>query len=230
MRTSHFASIQVVVPEHSYDGGDDYSSLLKTVGMAQSVNIDDNFGSASESVIGTPLPVLAPGYQATNIRMEKATIDGNDFRNLGAFNPLWAHVGDTYANPVNIGEFGAELGLEDTATGGGNSEMYPFMFILSIRNKVSDSYIKSNIDIEDEPVAPDSETPARTNPFGVYVCILNSASLRLTSQNVIIMDQVNAIGRPLSGGWLNDTLKKVYASETNGMLDVVNSVLFGYRG
>jgi len=230
MRTSHFAKIEVVVPEYGYrEGSEDLNGIKKTVGMAQNVSIEDNFGTTSENVVGTPLPVMAPGYQVTNIRMEKATIDGRDFRNLGAFNPLWGHVGSTYANPVSIGNLGSELELEDTGAGGGNNSMYPFMFLLSVRNKVSDSYTESNITVNDDPVRS-SNDDARTNPFGIYVCILNSATISLSSQQVIIMDQVNAVARPLSGGWFSDALKEAYADETNGMADIVNSVLFGFRG
>lgn len=229
MRTSHFAKIEVVVPNEEYTpGGNVSSAKLKTVGMANTISIEDNFGSVSENVVGTPLPVMAPGYQVTNIRMEKATIDGNDFRNLGAFNPLWGHVGSSYQNRIAFseGEGSAvgDLGLEQD---GGNESMYPFMFLLSVRNKVSDSPTESSIDFNDNPAVAGSN--ARSNPFGVYVCILSSATISMSAQQVIIMDNINAIARPLSGGWFNEAISKAYADDTNGMADIVNSVLFGFR-
>jgi len=124
MRVSHFAKLEVVVAPNEYTVGGSPGAVLKTVGMAQSINIDDQFGSKAENTIGSPLPVLAPGYQQTTIRIEKATIDGADFRNLGAFNPLWAHVGETYQGTIGLGN--EAFGVADAATSG----MYPFMFIL----------------------------------------------------------------------------------------------------
>lgn len=224
MRVSHFAKIQAIVPPEDYMSNK--TGLLKTIGMAQNLNIDDNFGTRAENTIGTPLPVLAPGYQVTNIRMEKATVDGSDFRNIGGFNPLWAHVGETYqqGNLVNIAQAGSVTGIDD-------AEMYPFMFVLAVKNRVADSYQRSNISVNNNP-APDNSPKARSNSFGMYVCVLQSASISMTSQQAIIMDQVNALARPLAGTWFTDAIKNAYDSNgdaRNGMLDVVHSVLYGYR-
>jgi len=229
MRTSHFASIQVLVPPEDYvpvDGTEtvEYDSVLKTVGMAQSINIDDNFGTRSENMIGTPLPVIAPGYQVTNVRMEKATIDGSDFRNLGAFNPLWAHVGSTYqeSNYVNVTE--TDINAE-------NPDMYPFMFVLTVKNRVSDSYSDSNIATNNQAVER-TDAEARSNPFGTYVCVLESASISMTSQQVVVMDSISAVARPLTGNWFNSAIRDAYSENgdaTNGMRDIVNSIMFGYR-
>lgn len=249
MRTSHFASIQVVVPPEAYgaaaqpaDEGiiSDQTAKLKTVGMAQSLSIDDNFGTRAENTIGTPLPVLAPGYQVTNIRIEKATIDGADFRNLGAFNPLWAHVGTTYrdASLIDLGGAAGELQLPEAGEGGSNQSMYPFMFVLAVKNRVSDSYKKSNIGLDNEAVttlqsdAESESAKARSNSFGVYVCVLESASISMSSQQVVIMDSISAVARPLTGTWFNDAITTAYSANgdaTNGMRDVVNSILYGFR-
>ena len=147
MRVSHFATLQVIVPPSDYEVlAGNKRARLKTVGMAQNLRIDDNFGTRAENVIGTPLPVLAPGYQVTNISIDKATIDGADFRNLGAFNPLWAHVGRTYldSNLVNITGATGAMNEAALAESGGNQGMYPFMFILAGKNRVSNSYSQSN--------------------------------------------------------------------------------------
>lgn len=234
MRTSHFAQIQVIVPDYPDDNNEiTTQSILKTVGMAQSLRVEDTFGATSENVIGTPLPVMAPGYQLTNVSIEKATIDGRDFRNLGAFNPLWAHVGSTYSNPTNIAALSGGVGLDGIGTeGNNNSSMYPFMFIITTRNKVSDSYGKTNISREDEPVGNAvgaSDGTARENPFGTYVCILRTATISLSSQNVMIMDNMSAIARPLAGGWFNEAIQKAYSTENVGLADIVNSALFGFN-
>lgn len=239
MRTSHFAQIQVIVPQYDYNPAEgNLGSLLKTVGMAQTLRIEDTFGATAENVVGTPLPVMAPGYQVTNVTIEKATIDGRDFRNLGAFNPLWAHVGSTYnaGNEINITSSASALDIPATTTGEGgaaqnNSDMYPFMFIISVRNKVSGSYTESNIARNDRPIPagnPDNES-ARVSPFGTYVCILRTATISLSSQNVMIMDNMSAVARPLSGGWFNDAITSAYANQNTGLADIVNSALFGFN-
>ena len=242
MRLSHFAKLEVIVPRSTYpDSGDENDAILKTVGMAQNINIDDNFGSRAENTIGSPLPVLAPGYQQTTIRIEKATIDGDDFRNLGAFNPLWAHIGSTYQTPITLDNANFELG---DLSGPG---MYPFMFILRVRNKISRSAEFSNILI-DEPLGEDnilndfipsgSPTPVNINgkssSFGMYACVLQQASISATSQQAIIMDSVTAIARPIKGSWLNERVRNAFSSPSgsedvrNGMGTLIYDVLYGY--
>lgn len=234
MRVSHFAQLQVIVPPSSYDPSSSTAGVLKTVGMAQSISVDDNFGTRAENTIGTPLPVLAPGYQVTNIRMEKATIDGSDFRNLGAFNPLWAHVGKTY-QASGLVDIQQPLGFVDSGAIGttGNSEMFPFMFVLAVKNRVSNSFTKSNITVDNQPAGSGAGNGGtqKSNSFGVYVCVLQNASISMSSGQAVIMDSVNAVARPLSGTWFTEAIRNAYSTNgdaTNGMRDLVNSVLYGY--
>lgn len=238
MRVSHFAKLEVIVPPSDYTVGSQASSVLRTVGMAQNINIDDNFGSRAENTIGSPLPVLAPGYQQTTLSIEKATIDGADFRNLGAFNPLWAHVGETYR--LNA-EGSAAISVSpadgaDAATRG----MYPFMFILRTRNKISDSANVSNINENNTPgelLNGGVSRGNRLNPFGVYACVLQSATISANANQAVIMDRVTAIARPISGTWLNDRIKDAFSTPSgttgpedlrNGMATLVYDVLYGY--
>lgn len=231
MRVSHFAQIQVIVPPSDYTYNTASArGILKTVGMAQNINIDDNFGTRAENTIGTPLPVLAPGYQVTNIRMEKATIDGSDFRNLGAFNPLWAHVGETYRNDSLI-DIRQAMNVVDAGASSenGNQNMFPFMFVLAVKNRVSNSHVVSNINHDNSPAQ--NNTNARANSFGVYACVLQSASIGMTSGNAIIMDSVNAVARPITGSWFNKAIRDAFSRNgdaRNGMEHIVNSVLYGY--
>lgn len=235
MRVSHFAKLEVIVPPSNYtETLSDPQSILRTVGMAQNINIDDQFGSRAENTIGSPLPVLAPGYQQTTVRIEKATIDGADFRNLGAFNPLWAHVGRTYSNPISLGSISAVSEVSEAVSSG----FYPFMFILRVRNKISDSAINSNIDSDNTPGANDGSLSLgnRASPFGIYACVLQSASISATSNQAVIMDSVTSIARPVSGTWLNTTIRNAYAnngedeeSKSNGMSQVIYDVMYGYE-
>lgn len=230
MRLSHFAKLEVIVPPSDYNSstGAGTSPILRTVGMAQNINIDDNFGSRAENTIGTPLPVLAPGYQQTTITIEKATIDGADFRNLGAFNPLWAHVGNTYVSKLEGGALqNADSEIIDASANG----MYPFMFVLKTRNKVSNSTIDSNIAEDNTP----DGAAKRSNSFGVYACVLQSASISATSQQAVIMDRITAIARPVSGTWLNQKIRDAFnnngedqESFRNGMETVIYDLLYGY--
>lgn len=229
MRVSHFAQLQVIVPPDAYspDTTGTQRALLKTVGMAQNISVDDNFGTRAENTIGTPLPVLAPGYQVTNIRLEKATIDGADFRNLGAFNPLWAHVGSTYTSPVDIMR---PMGFVDTSSTE-NRTMFPFMFVLAVKNRVSSSYTKSNITVDNQPGPRGGGPDSRTNSFGIYACVLQNASISMSSGQAVIMDSVNAVARPISGTWFSEAVRRAFATNgdaTNGMRDIVNSVMYGY--
>lgn len=229
MRTSQFATIQVIVAPEEHTIGTSSNGLLKTVGFAQSISIDDNFGSRAQSTIGTPLPVLAPGFQLTNVRLQKATIDGSDFRNLGSMNPLAAHVGKTYVNEGLI-DIGQAMSLVDSGSVADNPEMFSFMFVLAIRNRVSNSYTKTNITHDNRPA--NGTSGARTSPFGIYACVLQSATISAQSQQAVIMEDVSAIARPISGTWLNDKIKQAFSSQgdaRNGMRDVMYSVLYGYR-
>lgn len=198
--------------------------------MAQNISVDDNFGTRAENTIGTPLPVLAPGYQVTNIRMEKATIDGSDFRNLGAFNPLWAHVGGTYRDEGLL-DIRQTLGFVDSGAGGanGNEGMFPFMFVLAVKNRVSNSYTKSNITVDNQPAPIGGGN--KSNSFGVYVCVLQNASISMSSGQAVIMDSVNAVARPISGTWFTEAVRDAFATNgdaSNGMRNLVNSVTYGY--
>lgn len=237
MRVSHFAKLEVIVPPSDYSpraGGSE--ATLRTVGMAQNIRVEDNFGSRAENTIGTPLPVLAPGYQQTTVNIEKATIDGADFRNLGAFNPLWAHIGATYNNPRVSIPFSQSEALSDG--------MYPFMFVVRVRNKVSgpagsnNASLNSNIQ-EDNTSASISASGisvnARKNSFGVYACVLQSASISVTSTQAVIMDSVSAIARPIEGTWLNDQIRNAFGNAAatedvqNGMRQLIYNVVYGYE-
>jgi hypothetical protein len=229
MRLSHFAKLEVIVPKVNYNPSIlGTVAELKTVGMAQNITVEDNFGSRAENTIGTPLPVLAPGYQQTTLNIEKATIDGADFRNLGAFNPLWAHIGKVYTNQITGGALSLPE-IRDAATSG----MFPFMFIVRTRNKISGNSSFSNITDDNLPSST-SSTNNRTNSFGIYACVLSSATISATSQQAVIMDRITAIARPINGTWLNQTIRTAFASNStaddakNGMSQVIYDVMYGY--
>lgn len=238
MRTSQFAKIRVIVPDNSYNGKNGNVGVkLVTVGLAQSLRIEDNFGTKSENVIGTPFPIFHPGFQQTTINIEKATIDGSSFRNLGAFNPLWAHVGSTYRNENLVHLKAAGQDISDLMGGENEQRILPFMFILAVYDDVSESYRNSNFPDIGGSVPPASDPFAKptsagkgTSLIGSYCCVLNTASTSLSSQNAVIMDTVSAYARPIAGTWFNDAIRDAYQKQngTNGMDSLINSVMFGY--
>lgn len=237
MRTANLATIHAIVPPSDYDyagGGGSLSGLFVNVGMAQSIRIEDNFGTKSETVIGSPLPVFHPGFLQTTISIEKATVDGYGFRDLGGFNPLAAHVGTTYKNE-NLVDIKSALGTKSADISPVDQKMYPFMFILAVRDKVSDSYKESNfpqlgqkgtLSMGDKQVTGAKKT---ANTIGSYVCVLQSANISMQSSNAVVVDSMTALARPLTGTWFNEAMVKAFKDQKNGMDNVVNSVLFGYN-
>ena len=265
MFTAQQADIFVVVPNPNYKAEGTHvtsskrsgkvsknAAILIPLGFAQSIRIDDNFNAQSVNVLGQPLPIIHPGYQMTTINIEKATIDGYSFRNLGGFNPLWAHVGASYLdeNLINLGAAGAAIGLTDVTA------MYPFMFILAVKDRVSDSFQygnsgqlgTDNMRAKGEEYAGNFATPTEyssdaqlpyaidgtkdkptPNLVGTYVCVVNTVSTALQSNNAIIMDNISAYARPLNGTWMNNAMKEALRSEGRaGMSHDLYDPLFGY--
>ena len=229
MKTTQFCKLRVIVPKNGYSGSNgDIGVQLVTVGLAQSVRVEDSFGTKQENVIGSPFPVFHPGFQSTTISVEKATVDGYSFRNLGAFNPLWAHLGSTYNRQtglVNMSKGDGSLAV-DLLPEGGDTHMFPFMFILSFYDEIADSYANSSF----PELGKDSNSAKGKNILGSYCCVLNTASTSLSSQNAVIMDNISAYARPLSGTWFSDAIRQAYQKQngTNGMDSYINSMLFGY--
>lgn len=257
MRTSQQADIFTVVPNPNYNptfrqnGGNNErtsqagasgansnsAALIVPLGFAQSIKIDDNFNAQAVNVLGAVSPIIHPGYPITTISIEKATIDGYSFRNLGGFNPLWAHIGESYMddNLVNIS-------IANSMTGGNaSSKMYPFMFILAIKDRVSNSFEYSNFPElntnmpeslgkadSDDYTVKDTDN-ATANLIGTYVCVINTASTSLQANNAIIMDNISAYARPLNGTWMNKAMREALSKYKNGMDDDQFDPLYGYN-
>lgn len=266
MRTSQQADIFVVVPNPRYvprsnrgaaaptgannertsQAATSNPALIIPLGFAQSIRIDDNFNAQTINVLGTPTPIIHPGYQMTTINIEKATIDGYSFRNLGGFNPLWAHIGSTYLKENQISLEGVASQIDV----GGAQAMYPFMFILAVKDRVSNSFSYSNFpelasgnpqlaktegysDKDPEKVTDytiGANDGATANLIGTYVCVINTVSTAIQANNAIIMDNISAYARPLNGTWMNAIMRSALDKQgKNGMDDSVYSPQFGYN-
>lgn len=229
MKTAQQATIHAVVPTGDYAPGGSKAAQFLTVGLAQSIRIEDNFGTKAENVIGSPLPIFHPGYLMTTISIEKATVDGYGFRNLGGFNPLWAHVGSTYRNE-NLIDLSTVKNpdFNTIVPDDGNGKMMPYMFILAVRDRISNSFVESyspQIGSKGE-LATQKKT---SNIIGSYVCVLTSANIGLQSSNAVIIDSVSCYARPLTGTWFSEAIREAFSTQRNGMDNLVNSVMFGYN-
>lgn len=243
MRTSQQADIFTVVPNPKYNplnkGSNVTAALVVPLGFAQSIKVDDNFNSQAINVLGAVNPIIHPGYPITTINIEKATIDGYSFRNLGGFNPLWAHIGESYmeSNLIDLSKAGPIV------SGISSPKMYPFMFILALKDRVSNSFEYSNFpqlqpgmksrlreDVGDTTnYAVKAEDDATANLLGTYVCVINTVSTSVQANNAIIMDNVSAYARPLNGTWMNNAMRQALGQYKNGMDDEQFSPLYGYN-
>jgi hypothetical protein len=231
MKTANLASIRVVVPKLNAQGNPE-GITLALIGMAQNISISDNFNTRPVNVLGSPLPIIVPGFMSSSISIEKATVDGVSFHTLGAFNPLWASVGSSYSTGrVKINSSQEVDGMELDGNSGGPTTMMPFMFIVAVKDKVSQSYEDGSL----TPVGLAAGTES-TSLVGTYACVLNDARVSLTSANSVIMDSITATARPLSGAWMGKAMKAALHSQggdatgagKNGMTDYVNAMTFGY--
>ena len=54
----------------------------------------------------------------------------------------------------------------------------------------------------------------------------------MNSGNALILDSVSAIARPISGNWLNRTIKEAFADNgsdpMNGLANAIYSIMYGY--
>lgn len=262
MQVSQQADIFVVVPNPKYNNSRDAKAvaqsagpnpaksqnpaILVPLGFAQSISVDDNFNAQAVNVLGQPLPIIHPGFQLTTISIEKATIDGYSFRNLGGFNPLWAHIGASYldSSQVDVSGLASLIGTQGTS-------LYPFMFILALKDRVSNSFNYSNVgqlgsEGNMEKKAADyanlsSYTPdpgytvtaaddASPGLIGSYVCVVNTVRSTIQANQAVIMDNVSVYARPLNGTWMNDIMRAALDSEgTGGMDDSLYDPRFGYN-
>lgn len=172
---------------------------LYKVGIATNLRVNESFGSRSRTVIGTPIPILTPGFYDGSISIDKATLDLHSFKSAVNVNPLVAYVPSVYSgNIVKVLELNPalqDLGFQGIGgvtalveyTAGGQTfqiseqDLPPFLFVLVVKDKILDA--------------------ANTN-FGAYIAMLQNFSVTLSSENAVIIESVTAVSRPyLATGW-----------------------------
>jgi len=192
---------KVPIPE-----GDTYQYEVYKVGLATNLRINENLGSRTRTVIGTPIPLMVPGFYDGSISMEKVTLDLHSFKSTVGMNPLIAFnpniyktTGDaSYVAYVDVSDLESKLPKINTAlVNPGNTELFtvsgksfliddaylpPFVFLIALKDKILRGEVSINT--------------------GVFVAMLRDFSITLTSENVIIAENVTAVARPLgNSGW-----------------------------
>jgi hypothetical protein len=186
--------------------GDTYPYEVYKVGLATNVRVNENLGSRTRSVIGTPVPLMLPGYYDGSISMEKVTLDLHSFKSTVGMNPLIAFNPNIYRtnNDTAYIAFVDLTGLEtrlpkiDNVLGSpGNLELYtlagrsfliddaylpPFVFLIALKDKILRGEVSINT--------------------GVFVAMMRDFSITMSSENAIIAENVTAIARPIGySGW-----------------------------
>jgi hypothetical protein len=192
---------KVPIPE-----GDTYQYEVYKVGLATNLRINENLGSRTRTVIGTPVPLMLPGYYEGTITMEKVTLDLHSFKSTVGMNPLIAFNPNIYKTNndasylayVDLNGLDAEIPKINTILGNpGNLELYsisgrafliddaylpPFVFLIALKDKILKGEASVNT--------------------GVFVAMLRDFSITLASENAIIAENVTALARPIgNSGW-----------------------------
>lgn len=195
-----------VVPSGRYDAPNKITKVK--VGIAQNLRINSSFGSNNVNVIGTPLPILVPGYFQAEISMDKATIDDKAFSSLANINPLTAYLPNSYdfengslnfdddsAGHAPLTDLTTDISFQSSPAEWRN-KIPRFVFALAIFDKIQDAYNK---------------------PTGVYIAMLRTAGQTLSANDAVIIQGITAVAKPVVGGW------SAIATEVYN-----NSPFFGY--
>lgn len=167
---------------------------LVKAGIVTSLRIQENLNSTQRNVIGTPVPVFMPGYYQATISADKATLDLKSFKTMINMNPMSAFRTDTYVGGVNkISAF--EQIKPFLATGVGDPGNIPrFTFVMFVKDLIAG--------------VGSANGEANTN-VGIYVCMLQSYNLTLSSTDSVIMESITMLARPLVGSWFS-AISKYY--------------------
>lgn len=195
---------EAVAPTSSTNSGDTQPVQLETglvrAGIVTQLRIQENLNSTQTNVIGTPVPIFSPGYYSATISADKATLDLKSFKNMINMNPLSAFRPDSYANGVN------KIQLPDVVTklvGAGlneNEQKIPrFTFLLFVKDMIAAGGYSTN----DKEAGSDVTSGKISTNVGIYVCMMQTFNLTLSSDNSVVMESVSMLARPIAGSWFN---------------------------
>jgi len=207
LKTAQFAELYIIgeefneAPEQNPTGdnvvpsqpGDTPNKIAKVkVGIAQNLRINSSFGSTNVNVIGTPLPILVPGYFQSEISMDKATLDDKAFSSMVNINPLSAYFPNSYDFENGSLDFNEDTTgrapLADLTTSVSfqsspaewRGKIQRFVFAIAIYDKIQDAYSK---------------------PTGIYIAMLRTVGQTLNANDAVIIQGITAVAKPVVGGW-----------------------------
>lgn len=173
---------------------------VEKVGLATNLRINENLGSRTRTVIGTPVPVFVPGFYDGSISMERATILLQSFKSGANLNPLLAFSSEMY-NTQNVDvealkkfKLPAEVaGM--TLPGSALTGTDEIFYISSRQFNYNESHIPGFLFVI---LLKDKIINDASRNAGIYVAMLRDFSVSYSSENAIILESVTAIARPLS--------------------------------
>ena len=223
LKTAQFAEVYIIgeefntPPEQNLSGNNVVPStpdaapnkIVKVkVGIAQNLRINSSFGSNNVNVIGTPLPILVPGYFQAEISMDKATLDDKAFSSLANINPLTAYLPNSYdfengslnfdddtAGHAPLTDLTTDISFQSSPAEWRN-KIPRFVFALAVFDKIQDAY---------------------SRPTGIYIAMLRTVGQTLSANDAVIIQGITAVAKPVVGGW------SAIATEVYN-----NSPFFGY--
>lgn len=219
LKTAQFAELYIIgekfnePPEQNLAGdnlvpsgpNDQANELAKVkIGIAQNLRINNAFGSNNINVIGTPIPVLVPGYFQADISMDKATVDDKAFSTIANINPLTAYLPNSYDFENNSMDWTNDPDLAQAATDVSfntnvaewNRKTPRFVFAIAVYDKIQQAW---------------------SRPTGIYIAMLRTVGQTLNANDAVILQGITAVAKPVVGGW-TAVAKEVYN----------NSPFFGY--
>lgn len=199
LKTSQFAEIYIIgegfvetdpmTTQEPILSDEERQVKLVKVGFANSLRISEDLGSTQVNVIGTPVPIFAPGYYQGNITADKATIDLKSWKTMVSINPYMAFRPDSYDRTGAGSALGRGLNFSDVYIGGED-----FSDDLSETNGFVPRFLFGMF-------VYDTILDAPSKPTGLYICMLRSYNTALSSNDAIIMEDVNILARPVRGSW-----------------------------
>ena len=221
LKTAQFADVYLIMekfdlpPEQNLNGDNTVptgveelpNGLVKVrLGLAQNISINNNFGTTSVNVIGSPFNIPVPGYFRAELSIAKATLDYKAFTTIGNMNPLTAYLPNSYdfEHSLDWSSDNTVHPLSDLTNAPAftnspaewNGKVPRFLFGLAVYDRIQDAY---------------------SRPTGIYVGMVVNIGQTLNANDAVIVQQMTAVARPVVGGWAT-VAQEVYN----------NSPFFGY--
>lgn len=172
---------------------ENFKVRVEKVGLATNLRINESLGSRTRTVIGTPVPILVPGFYDGSITMERATVLLQSFKSGPNLNPLLAYAKEMYPqkklkkfrlpnnSDINMPSDFFSSTTEYYYISGvqfeyNETDIPGFLFVLALKDKILDAVSRN---------------------AGLYLAMLRDFSVAYSSENAIVLENITAIARPL---------------------------------